>query len=130
MSAFLCSDRHVYTIVAWGVARGIVTDRIRTAQALRSINNAALKVRYGDQPEKLEARKKGLDTCSDAFEKSFGHSTQQGDQFANALLSCLDYQCSGGDNLETHRARHLLARLRAEAKTRSGGITAPNVWSI
>lgn len=130
MSAFLCTTRHIATIAQWAANEHLVEDAAKCARALRSLNNAAMRVRYGAQPVRLQTKTLAieLEDARHGIERAY-----PGDAAASyvlALLDCLEYQCSEGDVLTTHKHAMLLESLVGAAQLGAKGVPLPGVWSI
>jgi hypothetical protein len=130
MSAFLCSDRHIYNIAAWAKFLGLVTDAAKTAAELRALNNYALKCRYGDAPVGLKRVKAGITSASKELQhRALASDSVQTDRYVYALTRCLQYQCCEGHAADQEEWPMLMTiidalGLRADKKMLAG------IWSI
>lgn len=125
MSAFLCSDRHVFHVAAWAYAAELVDDPVNCAIVLRSLNNLGQLTRYTDAPVPLAFVRAGMLEAVGALGKM---TTTYRDQYAHSLLYCLRYQCSEADGLN-HIGEALLISMEATAAKLSQGRKA-DVYSI
>jgi hypothetical protein len=130
MSAFLCSDRHIYNIAAWAKFLGLVTDAAKTAAELRALNNYALKCRYGDAPVGLKRVKAGITSASKELNhRALASDPVQTDRYVYALTRCLNYQCSEGDT-EKQPEWAVLQTILDALDLRTGHQMLAGIWRI
>lgn len=122
MSAWLCSDAHVYLVAAYAESRGF-GDALRIARALRKTNNRALFCLYGNRPARLTSNAGGLARARAALA-----GVSAGEMHAH--VACLEYQCSEGDAMDAPgpselgaaHIRGLLGLFEREGTPMTGGV--------
>lgn len=122
MSSFLCSNLHT-AIIALAASRSGLTKQSPKAlmSAFRSMNNAALAVRYGDAPERMS-------NVPNNVIRANRYLAECTDSDLAQLFTCFKYQCSEGDVLETHKAAKLFNKVNEHFFALDTGDS--NEWSI
>jgi len=119
MSAYLMTELDTFIIAAAAVKYGCagVATVEQVATRLRSCNNAALALRYGDKPQRLTGRARlaplAVGYVADGITVGGLYNHALTLQHLAQLVDTFEYQCSEGDVMETHKGATILRRLSA-----------------
>ena len=128
MSAFLCTDKHVYAVAILADHHGMCDDPQALAFTLRALNNAALRDRYNDEGVPLLAGAAAIQAREQAvawLNSTTAHAHRE-------IVACLKYQCAEGP-CEGRPGWHLLDALLNKLvgiAARTPGTAPVGVWAI
>lgn len=126
MSTFLCTDKHINTIVVWALENGFVSadEIVQLAHDLKACNAYAADYRfvrsYDITQPRVNGRRRYASTLRQLIKIAASAPPITHHQ-AYTMLASLHYQCAEGDTLSTHPAAPKLIELGAKALQLFGG---------